>query len=97
MSVERDQELIRLYVNGMTLHECSQHFKRSHERIRQILRKAGVWRGRESKLTERDVFLGVNLTEQEKNGVREEAARRGISMSVLTADLIKDMLAKGEA
>jgi len=96
MSVERNQEIIRLYVNGLTLQECGEHFKLSHERVRQILRKAGVWQ-RDRKLTDRDVFLGVNLTEQEKNGVRDEAARRGVSMSVLTADLIKDMLSKGEA
>jgi hypothetical protein len=42
--------------------------------------------------SDRDEFLGINISEADKTALREEAARRGISMSALTADLIKDML-----
>lgn len=42
----------------------------------------------------RDEFLGVNLSEEVKAALRAEAARREISMSALTYETLKDMLAK---
>lgn len=97
MSKERNEEICRLYVSGLTLNQCGDIFKLSHERVRQILRKAGVFkRDRAVERSDRDEFLGVNLTEADKDALRAEAERRGVSMSSLTSDLIKDMLASKE-
>lgn len=102
---ERNGAICRRYVAGATLQEVSQEFLLSRERVRQILRKAGVFKGdrlRPSHLglrdgvvesSARDVFLGINISERDKVALRAEAERRGISMSALTSDLIKDMLA----
>lgn len=93
MNSERDEEICRLFVDGMSLHDCSVRFGVSHERIRQILRKAKVFKGkRPLDKSDRDEFLGVNLTEADKIRLRAEAGRRGMSMSMLTSDLIRDML-----
>lgn len=98
MSKERNEEICRLYVGGLTLRECGQHFKLSHQRVRQILRRAGVFkRDQLVERSDRDEFLGVNLTEADKIALRAEAERRGVSMSALTSDLIRDMLSTLEA
>lgn len=90
---DRNFQVCRRYIDGATLDECAVQFKISHERVRQILRKAGVYRrDRLVARSDRDEFLGVNISEADKTALRAEAARRGISMSALTADLIKDML-----
>lgn len=92
--VERNTEICRLYVEGATLQEVGEGFKLSRERVRQILRKNGVYKkDRAVEKSGRDEFLGVNITESDKAALREEASRRGLSMSALTSDLIKDMLA----
>lgn len=100
---ERDKAICKLYVSGKTLKECGLAHGITHERVRQILRKAGIYRnlrpvplGLKDGVVESDVrdeFLGVNLSETDKAGLREEAERRGLSMSSLTNDLIREMLA----
>lgn len=106
MGKERNDEICKLYtVDGMTTQQCAERFKISRERVRQILRKRGIYKKdrAEQKIlglrngvvesTARDEFLGVNLSESDKLALRAEAERRGISMSMLTSDLIKEMLA----
>lgn len=105
MHEERNQEMCQCYINGMTLQECGERFHISHERVRQILKQAGVFKNSRAKqqnvglkagLVEsdtRDEFLGINISETDKDALRAEAARRGLSMSKLSSDFIKEMLA----
>ncbi len=94
INTERDTRICQLYTSGQTLQEIGTSFKLSRERVRQILRKQGVYRkDRLVVKSDRDEFLGVNISDADKVALRAEAARRGLSMSALTSDLIKDMLA----
>lgn len=93
MSVERNEEICRLYVSGLTIYDLSPQFNLSHERIRQILRKSGVFKTHRQKISpDRFAFLGVNLTDDDKEALREEAGKAGLSMSELTSDWIKEKL-----
>lgn len=89
---ERDAEIRRLYVTEeMTLREIGNQFKITRERVRQILKKAGIDKNSRS-LSTREEFLGVNLTEEVKGALRTEAEKRGVSMSSLTSETLSDML-----
>lgn len=105
MHEERNKEICTAFVNGATVADCSEQFKLTRERVRQILRQAGVFgdsrvRPQTIGLTEglvqsdtRDEFLGVIVSEADKAALRAEALRRGLSMSRLSSDFIKEMLA----
>lgn len=91
--MERNEVICSRYTSGETLQDIATSLKLSRERVRQILRKHGVFKkDRPVERSDRDEFLGVNISEADKLALKEEASRRGISMSALTADLIKDML-----
>lgn len=89
----RDAEICQRYLSGLSLAESGRPFGIGRQRVKQIVQAAGVWRAAK-KTNGRDEFLGVNISEEDKQALREEAARRGLSMSALTADLIRDMLAE---
>jgi len=89
---ERDAEICRLYVTEeKTLRAIGKQFKLTRERVRQILKQAGIDKNSRS-LTMREEFLGVNLTEDVKEALRTEAERRKVSMSSLTSEMLSDML-----
>lgn len=93
----RNEEICRLYKEGLTIYDLGESFNLSHERVRQIIRKAGIFKGdRKVTLSDRVEFLGVNLTEEAKAKVKRIAEARGISMSELTAGLIDEMIAAVE-
>jgi hypothetical protein len=91
--INRNAEICQLYTAGMTVTECSSKFKICNERVRQILRKAGVFKRFVPKeISDRGEFLGVNVTEPTKEALRQEAVRRGVSMSELSSNTIEEML-----
>lgn len=90
---ERDQEICKMYLAGKTLQECGTQYGIRRQRVKQILKEAGVWRPAVKQTSERDEFLGLNISTADKVALRAEAARRGISMSALSAEAIKEMLA----
>lgn len=94
--VERNAVICKLYTeNGLTLQAISDMYSISRERVRQILRKNNVFRaGRAVKLTGRDTFLGVEITDTAKEALRMEADKCGESMSSLGAQAVDDLLAK---
>lgn len=96
MSKERNDEICRLYVGGLTLEECGQQFDISRERARQVLRKAGVFR-KDRHFEPRDKFLGVSVPSATKEWVTEEAERQGTSASRLTTTAIEEMRERVEA
>lgn len=90
-TIERNSELLRRYAAGDALETLCQDFHLTRGRIYQILKEAGVPKERYGD-SGRGQFLGVNLSEPVKDALRVEAARRGISMSALSSDLLRDML-----
>lgn len=90
---ERDEVICKSYVAGLTLQGIADQHGLTRARIQQILRGAGLKRDdRRSNKLDRDIFLGVNIPEGVKEALREEAARRGVSMSALTSETMSDML-----
>lgn len=95
----RDVEICRLYIGnkgqpGLTLQALGERFHISRERVRQILRRENVFKkDRHIELSGRDQFLGINITEPVKLALREEAQRRGVSVSALSSETLSDMLA----
>lgn len=90
----RNLEICQMYLSGASLAECGKKFGLKRQRIKQIVQAAGIWRARPKTSDGRDDFLGVNISESDKQALREEAARRGLSMSQLTAELIREMLGR---
>lgn len=91
----RSDEICRLYtVDGLTMQEIGDLYEVSRERVRQILTRKGIRKqDRPSRPTScRDEFLGVNISDDVKSALRTEATKRGISMSAMTSEVIKDML-----
>lgn len=87
---ERDAAICAHYAAGNKAAQCASKFRISRQRVLQILRDGNVWKPYEK--GDRTEFLGVSLSADDKLALSEEASRRGISMSSLTSDLIKDML-----
>jgi len=88
---ERNAELIRRYLANEPIEELSSSFRLTRGRIYQILNKAGVSRDRQAP-DGRDQFLGVNLAEPVKDALRAEAQRRGVTMSSLSSEVLREML-----
>lgn len=88
---QRNADICSYYKADHNVAECGKRFGLKRQRILQILQASGVWQPYEK--TGRDVFLGISLTEGDKAALRAEAERRGVSMSALSAEAIKEMLA----
>ena len=89
LNVERDKRICKLYTEGVTPTELSRQFHLTRSRIIQIIKLSGV--PMQNKIF-RDEFLGVNLTESVKRSLKDEAEKRGLSMSNLTSKTITEML-----
>lgn len=93
-NAERDTEICRLYRDEhLTLEQCGKRFELSRSRIKQILKENGV-QPNPRQASGRDEFLGVSVTEEDKVALRDEALRRGSSMSKLTSDMLRELLEK---
>ena len=93
MNTDRDKEICKQYVGGMKVNDLADQNEISPERVRQILRKAGVFRKDPVVArTGRNAFLGVMVTKDEKAFLKEVAEKRGLSVSALTSDMIKKLL-----
>lgn len=90
-NTDRDDQICRLYAAGATLEYLGSVYTLSRQRIQQIVMKAGIFRGTVQR-SDREEFLGVNVTRDDKKALLREAHRRGLSMSALTSDMIKEML-----
>lgn len=91
--LERDQEIGRLYEAGASLEQLAAQFGLSPSWIRDILKKQQRYiKYRDVNVSDREKFLGVNISAPVKKALKKEADRRGISMSSLTSDVLKDML-----
>lgn len=75
---ERDKQICALYAEGKTLEECGTRFKLTRQRVKQIVKQAGVYRKMEQpgKTSDRDAFLGINVHPAVKEKLRVEADKR---------------------
>jgi len=92
----RNAAICEAYVNGVSVHALSEEYGISTQRIRQILRRNGV--------TKRDQFqaprrhhlgmsqVGITVTDSVKEKLKQEAQRRGMTMSSFGAELLKESL-----
>ena len=87
---ERNEKVIEHYKSGASIRACAMQDGRSHQRIRQILRAAGVWR--KPVPGSRPEFLGVDVSTETKEALRTKADELGISVSRLTSDTLETML-----
>lgn len=93
--LERNKELVQRYLAGEPISVLRADYRLTRGRIFQILKQSGVAptrQPRQSSAVNRDQFLGVNLSESVKDALRAEAERRGISMSALSSEMLKEML-----
>lgn len=84
--IERDRALCALYATGTSLTECARQFGLRKQRTLQILKCGGVWRrqvrGR------RTTYLGVQVTAETREALRQRAEAAGVSSSRFTSDLL---------
>jgi hypothetical protein len=93
MAETRNETICREYRAGKTLEELGKDHSISRERVRQILRKAGINKqDRHVEVNTRDVFLGLHVSEDVKAALRVEADRRGVTMSELSNNTLSEML-----
>ena len=85
---DRNTELCKLYTEDWTIPALATRYAISRLRVRQILRAAGVWK----RSAHRPAFLGVDVTEETKDKLKELADQKQTSMSRLAADAIETML-----
>ena len=86
----RNVEICAYYQAGHELNECTMKFALGRQRVRQILRKAGLWHLRER--TVRTKFLGAFISEPTKVALRQKARQKGVSVSRLTSDVLEESL-----
>jgi len=94
-NTERNESICHLYKEGgLTLGQLGQRFHLSRERIRQIVKRAGLTKEDRTSavITSTDEFLGVNIPKEIKLALRKEAQKRGVSMSSVTTKTLRDML-----
>lgn len=91
---ERDTELCRMYTEGATMLELADHFKISRQRIRQIVRSAGVYVPYRDahEHNGRDAYIGVNVTSEVKDALRAKAVGEGKSMSEFVSDKLEEIV-----
>jgi DNA-binding transcriptional regulator LsrR (DeoR family) len=89
----RNLEICRRYLTGQTQKDIATAMHISRARVSQVLSDADISKEDSPHRTNRDAFLGVELTADVKEAFRLEAERRSKSMSELASELIQNSLA----
>ncbi len=94
MKEERDKEICRLYsVENLTHEDIGDRYNLKRQRIQQILKQNGLDRTARTPIrSERDAYVGLNVTEEVKEALKAEAIKRGISVSQIGSQTLKEML-----
>ena len=85
---ERNAEICKLYTEGTTIRALAAQFDISRQRIRQVIRAGGVWQRSKT----RPIFVGIDVTQETKDKLKDLADSRQTSMSKLASDAINAML-----
>ena len=88
----RNAAICAHYTSGHTVRECASHFILGRQRIMQILQEAGVWKPYVK--GERTKFLGVNVSEETKDGLKAKADAEGKSVSRFASDVLDAAVAE---
>lgn len=93
-NLTRDQQIVICYRAGNSQQEIASAFSLTRSRVNQILKAMGCSRQDNPKTLRRDLyaFIGVNVRISIKKAFEQEAARRKMSVSALSAKLIEDEL-----
>jgi len=95
---ERDAEICKRYKGddktpGATLEQLAERYALSRERIRQIVLAGGLSKHDRSQANNsNDTFLGVYIPSRVKRELKNEAEKRGVSVSSLSIKAIIAML-----
>lgn len=85
---ERNIEICKIYQEGATISALASSFSISRQRVRQIIRAAGVWK----RAALRPIFLGIDVTQETKDKLKAAADSKQTSMSKLASDIINSNL-----
>jgi hypothetical protein len=88
----RNAAICERYLAGETLAACGRPYGFSRQNVKHIVKEAGLWRARVPSSDGRDAFLGINITPEDKEALKLEAERQGLSMSALSSDWIREKL-----
>ena len=87
---QRNAAIVAYYRAGYKLKDCASRFTLGRQRVVQILQAAGVWQPYVK--GHRTTFLGVNLTAETKDALRQKASAEGKSASKFVSDVIEERL-----
>ena len=88
----RNTSICAHYTSGHTVRECASHFTLGRQRIMQILMAAGVWKPYVK--GDRTEFVGVNVSEETKDGLKAKADAEGKSVSRFASDVLDAAVAE---
>ena len=88
----RNAAIAAHYQAGHKVREIASEFKLGRQRIMQVLQAAGVWKPYVK--GERTKFLGVNVSEETKDGLKAKADEAGKSVSRFASDVLDAAVAE---
>jgi hypothetical protein len=86
--ISRNIEIIRAYLAGRTMSDLARDYNLTRGRIYQILKDIAKVR----RASERDAFLGVNVTSDTRDALKRVAKERGVSVSKLASDALDEVV-----
>lgn len=89
---ERDAAICKFYAEGHKLSETSRHFRLGKQLVLRILKKNNVWRPYER--SNRTAPVNIAVSEETKQGLKELAKERGVSISHLGSEILDDYIEK---
>lgn len=89
---QRDADICSDHQAGHGIAQLCQKHGLKRQRIYQILKKAGIHQSR--KRSARTHFLGVSVSEETKDALKQKATDEGKSVSKLTSDALDALVEK---
>ena len=87
----RNLAVIGYYKEGHRISQCASKFGLSRQYVQQVLQKAGVWK--RYVRTKRTEFLGITVSEETKQALKQHAEQKGVSVSQLASDALDAVVA----
>ena len=87
---ERNAAICAHYVSGATLKDCASRFQLGRQRVMQILMAGGVWRPYVK--DGRTKFVGVVVSPETKDALKEKADAAGKSVSRFASDVLDEVV-----